>query len=193
MTPVAGSTQKAHLKPLLAPAPPQASDDAPRTTARPSAGRLSIRAPRSVSRTFETPDAHGRRAHWDVGDVEPGPDVDEHVQVSNGITTKEAEIDSGEDEIEYMPPTAIGMWCYCHTVQGPNSISVPDYEPLFDMPDVKAFGHAVISLTHSYWPKDEVDILSTIHDDELIDSRFNQPSCHDLSMLDPREYTGLIA
>lgn len=87
-----------------------------------------------------------------------------------------------------LPPQLVGDVGDRQSV-GPlsNTILVPDYAPLFDMPDMKSFGQAVISLTHSYWPKDEVDILSTIRDDELIDSRFNQPSCHDLSMLDPRE------
>ncbi|KAG8715631.1 hypothetical protein FRC11_002183 [Ceratobasidium sp. 423] len=167
MTPVAGSTKKPNLKPSFTPALPQATGDAPKATVRrPSAARLSIRAPRS--RNFETPDARGRPAHWDVGDI--GPDMDEHVQLSNDTEVKTAEVEE-EVEIEYMPPTAI----------------VPDYEPSFDMPDLKAFGQAVISLTHSYWPREDIDVLSTVRDDEIIDTRFNQPSCHDLSILDPPE------
>ncbi|CAE6416406.1 unnamed protein product [Rhizoctonia solani] len=168
MTPVAGSAKKPGLKPSFTPAPPQATDDAPKATVRrPSAARLSIRAPRSGN--FETPDARGRPAHWDIGDI--GPGMDEHVQLSNDTEVKVTQVDDEEHELEYMPPTAI----------------VPDYEPVFDMPDLKAFGQAVISLTHSYWPKDEIDVLSTIQDDEIIDTRFNQPSCHDLSVLDPPE------
>jgi lysozyme family protein len=58
---------------------------------------------------------------------------------------------------------------------------------MFDMPNMQAFGQAVISLTHSYWPRDDVDVLSTIRDDEVVDSSVNKPSFHDLSMLDPRE------
>ncbi|CAE6366422.1 unnamed protein product [Rhizoctonia solani] len=168
MTPVAGSTKKPSLKPSFTPAPPQVTDDAPKATIRrPSAARLSIRAPRSGN--FETPDARGRPAHWDVVDL--GPSMDEQVQLSNDTEAKVTEVIDEEHEIEYMPPTAIA----------------PDYEPLFDMPDLKAFGQAVISLTHSYWPKDEIDVLSTIQDDEIIDARFNQPLCHDLSILDPPE------
>ncbi|KDN49765.1 hypothetical protein RSAG8_01830, partial [Rhizoctonia solani AG-8 WAC10335] len=166
MTPVAGSTKKPGLKPSFTHVPPQATDDAPKATVRrPSAARLSIRAPRSGN--FETPDARGRPAHWDVGGM--GPGMDEHVQLSSDMEVKVAEVEDEENELEYMPPTAI----------------VPDYEPLFDMPDLRAFGQAVISLTHSYWPKDEIDVLSTIQDDEIIDACFNQPSCHDLSILDP--------
>ncbi|CAE6511203.1 unnamed protein product [Rhizoctonia solani] len=167
MTPVAGSTKKSNLKPSFTPALPQVTADAPKATVRrPSAARLSIRAPRSGN--FETPDARGRPAHWDIGDM--GPDMDEHIQLSNDTEVKTAEVEE-EDEIEYMPPTAI----------------VPDYEPLFDMPDFKAFGQAIVSLTHSYWPKEDLDVLSTIRDDGIIDARFNQPSCHDLSILDPPE------
>ncbi|CAE6510994.1 unnamed protein product [Rhizoctonia solani] len=168
MTPVAGSTKKPGLKPSFTHVPPQATDDAPKATVRrPSAARLSIRAPRSGN--FETPDARGRPAHWDVGDM--GAGMDEHVQLSSDMEVKVAEVEDEENELEYMPPTAI----------------VPDYEPLFDMPDLRAFGQAVISLTHSYWPKDEIDVLSTIQDEGIIDARFNQPSCHDLGILDPPE------
>lgn len=103
MTPVAGSAKKANLKASFTPAPPQAAEAA----VRPSAGRLSIRAPR-LSQTFETPDARGRRSHWDVGDVDPGPDMDEHVQASNEMTVEGAEVEEEEEEFEYMPPTAIG-------------------------------------------------------------------------------------
>ncbi|CAE6416849.1 unnamed protein product [Rhizoctonia solani] len=167
MTPVAGSAKKSNLKLSFTPAPPQVIDDAPKATARrPSAARLSIRAPRSGN--FQTPDARGRPAHWDVGDI--APDMDEGVQLSNDTEVKVAEVQN-EEELEYMPPTAM----------------VPDYEPLFEMPDLKLFGQAVYSLTHSYWPKDEIDVLNTIRDDEIIDARFNQPSCHDLSTLDPPE------
>ncbi|CAE6483767.1 unnamed protein product [Rhizoctonia solani] len=168
MTPVAGSAKKSNLKPSFTPAPPQATEDAPKATARrPSAARLSIRTPRAGN--FKTPDARGRPAHWDVGDV--GPGMDEHVQLSNDTEVKVVEVEDEEDELEYMPPTAV----------------VPDYQPPFDMPDLKAFGQAVISLTHSYWPKDEVDVLSTIQDEGIVDARFNQSSCHDLSILDPPE------
>lgn len=107
MTPVAGSAQKSNLKPFT-PVPPLASQDALQAAPRPSAGRLSIRAPRSVIRSFETPDACGRRAHWDDGDMEPGPDMDEHVQAPTDAIIKEAAIENDEDVIEYMPPTATG-------------------------------------------------------------------------------------
>ncbi|KAH7339747.1 hypothetical protein B0J17DRAFT_373235 [Rhizoctonia solani] len=168
MTPIAGSAKKSNLKSSFTPAPPQVTEDVPKATARrPSAARLSIRAPRAG--TFETPDARGRPAHWDVGDV--GPGMDEHVQLSNDTEVKVVEVENEENELEYLPPTAI----------------VPGYEPLFDMPDLKAFGQAVISLTQSYWPKDDVDVLSIIRDEGIIDARFDQPSCHDLSILDPPE------
>ncbi|KAG8706540.1 hypothetical protein FRC08_000994 [Ceratobasidium sp. 394] len=151
MTPVAGSAQKPAAKPLFAPAQPQATDDTSQnTTRRPSAGRLSIRAPSSVVREFKTPDARGRRAYWDVGEVDPDLDMDNNVEASNSIRVEGAEVEE-EDELEYMPPTAI----------------IPEYQPMFDMPDMQAFGQAVRSLTYSHWPKDEVDVLSTIRDDEV--------------------------
>lgn len=106
MTPVAGSAQKAKLKQLATPTP-QVSQ----TTVRPSAARLSIRAPRSsMARDFETPAPQGRRAHWDVGDVGDlgvEPDMDDHVEVGNSVRLEAVQLDEGEEEIEYMPPTAI--------------------------------------------------------------------------------------
>ncbi|CEL60774.1 hypothetical protein RSOLAG1IB_04013 [Rhizoctonia solani AG-1 IB] len=168
MTPVAGSAKKSNLKLSFTPVQPQVVEEAPKATVRrPSAARLSIRAPRSGN--FQTPDARGRLAHWDVGDI--APDMDEGAQLSNDTEVKVVDAGNEEEELEYMPPTAIA----------------PAYEPLFEMPDLKMFGQAVYSLTHSYWPKDEIDVLSAIRDDEIIDARFNQPSCHDLSALDPPE------
>lgn len=105
MTPVAGSAQKAKLKQLATPAP-----QLPQTTVRPSAARLSIRAPRSsIARDFETPAPQGRRAHWDVGDVEVGPEMDGDVEVG-GAEAEVVALDEGEEEIEYMPPTAISEY-----------------------------------------------------------------------------------
>ncbi|KAG9127961.1 hypothetical protein FRC07_006978 [Ceratobasidium sp. 392] len=171
MTPVAGSAQKPSAKPLFAPTAPQATDNTLQNTVRrPSSGRLSIRAPSSVVREFKTPDARGRRAHWDVGDMDPSLEMDNNVDISNSIKLDNVEVEE-EDELEYMPPTAI----------------IPDYQPMFDMPDMQAFGQAVRSLTYSHWPRDDVDILSTIRDDEVVDSCINDPSFHDLSMLDPPE------
>ncbi|KAF8678149.1 hypothetical protein RHS04_05306 [Rhizoctonia solani] len=168
MTPVAGSAKKSNLKLSFTPAPPQVTDDASKATVRrPSAARLSIRAPRSGN--FQTPDARGRPAHWDVGDI--GPDMDEGVQLSNDIEAKVRQVQDEEEELEYMPPTAI----------------VPEYEPLFEMPDLKVFGQTVYSLTHSYWPKDEINVLNAIRDEGIIDARFDLPSSHDLSILDPPE------
>lgn len=58
---------------------------------------------------------------------------------------------------------------------------------MFDMPNMKAFGQAVISLTHSYWPQDDVDILSAIRDEEVVDLTISRPEFHDLSSLQPSE------
>lgn len=58
---------------------------------------------------------------------------------------------------------------------------------MFDMPDMKAFGKAVIGLTYSYWPQDDVDILSTIRDEDIVDLTISQPEYHDLSSLQPCE------
>ncbi|QRW21606.1 hypothetical protein RhiXN_06595 [Rhizoctonia solani] len=138
MTPVAGSAKKSNLKLSFTPAPPQVTDDASKATVRrPSAARLSIRAPRSGN--FQTPDARGRPAHWDVGDI--GPDMDEGVQLSNDIEAKVRQVQDEEEELEYMPPTAI----------------------------------------------DEINVLNAIRDEGIIDARFDLPSSHDLSILDPPE------
>lgn len=65
---------------------------------RPSSTRKHARAPRSASKSFETPQTQGN--HWDVSDVSiEGPEM---AAVNESIE----EEDFGE--IEYMPPSAIG-------------------------------------------------------------------------------------
>ncbi|QRV94094.1 hypothetical protein RhiJN_22112 [Ceratobasidium sp. AG-Ba] len=172
MTPVAGSAQKPAAKPLFTSAAPQVTEEAPQANVRrPSAGRLSIRAPNSVLRDFKTPDPRGRRAHWDIGDMDPDMEMDGNADTSNSVKIGSNELENEENELEYMPPSAI----------------VEEYRPAFDMPDMQAFGKAVRALTYSHWPRDEIDVLSTIRDEEVVDKVINDPSFYDLSMLDPPE------
>ena len=89
-----------------------------------------------------------------------------------------------------MPPTAISEYFFFLSLAVwwiLIGVVVPAYEPMFDMPDMKAFGKAVIGLTYSYWPRDDVDVLSTIRDEEIVDLTISQPEFHDLSSLQPGE------
>lgn len=68
-----------------------------KTPLRPSSTRKHARAPRSASKSFETPQTNGN--HWDVADVsicQPEVDVEEAVD------------EPDHDEIEYMPPKPLG-------------------------------------------------------------------------------------
>jgi hypothetical protein len=68
---------------------------------RPSSTRKHIRVPRSASKSFETPKSQGN--HWDVSDISiEGPDT---------AAVNEAIEEEDNDEIEFMPPSAVGELC----------------------------------------------------------------------------------
>lgn len=70
------------------------------TLLRPSSTRKHIRVPRSASKSFETPQSQGN--HWDVSDISiECPDV-------GAAVVNESIEEEDYDEIEYMPPTAVG-------------------------------------------------------------------------------------
>lgn len=66
---------------------------------RPGSGRKSTRPRRSPALNFKTPITKGR--HWDVSDIDIVVPVEE--------AEKTEEVLEDYDELEYMPPTAIGM------------------------------------------------------------------------------------
>lgn len=72
----------------------------PGTLLRPSSTRKHIRVPRSASKSFETPQSQGN--HWDVSDISiEGPET---------ATVNESIGEEDTDEVEYMPPSAIGKF-----------------------------------------------------------------------------------
>lgn len=71
----------------------------PEATLRPSSTRKHIRAPRSASKSFETPVNQGN--HWDISDgsiVLPETQVQESTEETDDV-----------DEIEYMAPNNLGQ------------------------------------------------------------------------------------
>jgi hypothetical protein len=117
---------------------------------RPSSTRKHIRVPRSASKSFETPQSQGQ--HWDVSDISiEGAEV---AVVNESIEEEDC------DDIEYMPPSAVGELCrvdiYCISdVDVLSCLPEPQYQPMFDMPDYKTVGDIVTKLTHSYHFDDE--------------------------------------
>jgi len=106
---------------------PRLSLEEPPTVLRPSSTRKSLRVPRSSSKSFETPDARGRRPNWDVSDG----DISVEFGSAFTISDEPAIAEEDDDEIEYMAP------------------SVPEqpYDPGFEMPDYKALGAAIMMVS----------------------------------------------
>lgn len=79
--------------------------DVPATVLRPSSTRKSLRAPRASS-NFETPEARGRRPHWDVSDG----DISVEFVTSSALEGVDVIVEEKEDddEVEYMPPSDPG-------------------------------------------------------------------------------------
>lgn len=99
--------------------------------------------PRSASKSFETPQTQGN--HWDVSDTE-----------IEGLETAAVNLSIEEedyDEIEYMPPSAIGMrGPHYKSVCEPDQLSVAEipYQPMFDMPNYADVGQTLTTLARSY-------------------------------------------
>ncbi|KAH9838997.1 uncharacterized protein C8Q71DRAFT_489456 [Rhodofomes roseus] len=123
-------------------APQQALPD---TLLRPSSARKSLRAPRTSGGApqldFKTPVTQGN--HWDVSDGEIVVEAEEDVQEAVDVRGED------DDEIEYMPPTAI----------------VPAYEPPFEMPDYTQLGATIRELAHSYKYDDTDDLYHALESD----------------------------
>ena len=118
----------------------------------PSSVRKTVRGRHSSGPLFETPVATGN--HWDVieGDV-----IAPVVPKGQG---EEAQTED-YDEIEYMPPTAIGASATFHPVSLTHSYPYthvdPQYTPHFDVPDYKLAGMQLFDMMHSFKKDDTTD------------------------------------
>ncbi|TFK54544.1 hypothetical protein OE88DRAFT_1724140 [Heliocybe sulcata] len=119
---------------------------------RPSSTRKSLRLPRpsgsATSNKFRTPQTTGN--HWDVSDGEV------EVQGANEQAEKDAVEVEDDDEIEYMPPTAI----------------IPPYEPPFEMPDYKELGKALMNaaFSHPYDDRPPPELDMSVYDEKFFAS-----------------------
>ncbi|KAI0630056.1 hypothetical protein C8Q77DRAFT_1219718 [Trametes polyzona] len=123
---------------LLVPEPEQPESLSPDAAPllRPSSTRKSLRG--RLSGTFKTPVTKGD--HWNVS---PG---DMGMEIAGGTTEQAAEqaaaVNDEDDEIEYMPPTAIER----------------PYEPPFELPDYKSMGQSLFNLGHAPLLNDAPDL-----------------------------------
>lgn len=115
----------------------------------PSSVRKTVRGRHSSGPVFETPVTSGN--HWDVieGDA-----------IAPVVLEEQAEEAQTEDydEIEYMPPTAIGAsatFSLCHFITTP--IIDRPYTPHFDVPDYKLAGMQLFDMMHSFSKDDATD------------------------------------
>ena len=115
----------------------------------PSSVRKTVRGRRSSGPVFETPVTSGN--HWDV------IDGDVIAPAASEMQGEEAQTEDF-DEIEYMPPTAIGAsdtFSPCHFLSTPN-VDQP-YTPHFDVPDYKLAGMQLFDMMHSFSKDDSTD------------------------------------
>ncbi|KDQ21693.1 hypothetical protein BOTBODRAFT_26124 [Botryobasidium botryosum FD-172 SS1] len=99
----------------------------PQTVLRPSSMRKSLRFRTSAGKEFTTPEASGRRPHWDIEDISL-----EAGQTSvTGMEAVSVLPDEDDFELEYMPPT---------------SIELP-FDPPCDMPDYRTLGATLRNFT----------------------------------------------
>ncbi|KAI0820075.1 hypothetical protein BC628DRAFT_1341855 [Trametes gibbosa] len=123
---------------LLVPEPeqpePLSPDAAP--LLRPSSTRKSLRG--RLSGTFKTPMTKGD--HWNVspGDLEMELAAEPTEQAREDVAQAEVE----DDEIEYMPPTAVEL----------------PFEPPFELPDYKSMGKNLFVLGHAPLVNDALDV-----------------------------------
>ena len=151
-TPALKLSKLALLAPPEAEADPSSPDVAP--LLRPSSTRKSLRG--RLSQNFKTPLTKGN--HWDVspGDME-GLDGG----LVNGATPETVPVAMDmDDEIEYMPPTAIGEYVSFYGVSlGLSKPQELPYEPPFAMPDYKSMGRDLFELGHGGLVDDTADIF----------------------------------
>ncbi|KAM5536721.1 hypothetical protein V8D89_009651 [Ganoderma adspersum] len=115
---------------------------------RPSSARKSLRGRLSGS-NFKTPLTKGN--YWDVspGDLEGIGGVAEDAKQETEVAVDEEE----DDEIEYMPPTAVEL----------------PYEPPFEMPDYKGMGRALFALGHGGLVDDAADVYYAMDIEQQVD------------------------
>ncbi|KAM5536717.1 hypothetical protein V8D89_009644 [Ganoderma adspersum] len=118
---------------------------------RPSSARKSLRGRLSGS-NFKTPLTKGN--YWDVspGDLEGIGGVAEDAKEETEVAVDEEEED---DEIEYMPPTAVEL----------------PYEPPFEMPDYKGMGRALFALGHGGLVDDAADVYYAMDIEQQVDMK----------------------
>ncbi|KAI0355791.1 hypothetical protein OH77DRAFT_1424747 [Trametes cingulata] len=127
---------------LLVPEPEQpellSPDVAP--LLRPSSTRKSLRG--RLSGTFKTPVTKGD--HWNVSPGDMGMGVGMELAGGPAVqaTEESVPVEDEDDEIEYMPPTAIER----------------PYEPPFDLPDYSSIGKTVFALGHAPLLDDTLDV-----------------------------------
>ncbi|KAM5536727.1 hypothetical protein V8D89_009654 [Ganoderma adspersum] len=117
---------------------------------RPSSARKSLRGRLSGS-NFKTPLTKGN--YWDVspGDLEGIGGVAEDAKQETEVAVDEEE----DDEIEYMPPTAVEL----------------RYEPPFEMPDYKGMGRALFALGHGGLVDDAADVYYAMDIEQQVDMK----------------------
>ncbi|EIW63655.1 uncharacterized protein TRAVEDRAFT_142622 [Trametes versicolor FP-101664 SS1] len=150
---VAGGSKTPGLKlsklALLVPEPEvgESPDAAP--LLRPSSTRKSLRG--RLSGTFKTPITKGD--HWNVspGDMQLEPAGGAEVEAREHA----AEISDADDEMEYMPPSAIER----------------AYEPLFELPDYTNMGGALFRLGHAPLTDDALDVYYAADIEQQVDVR----------------------
>ncbi|KAI0328352.1 hypothetical protein GY45DRAFT_1355205 [Cubamyces sp. BRFM 1775] len=132
---------------LLVPEPEQpellSPDVAP--LLRPSSTRKSLRG--RLSGTFKTPMTKG-----DYWNVSPG---DMEMEMAGGTAEQVMAVDDEDDEIEYMPPTAIER----------------PYEPPFELPDYKSMGSTLFNLGHTPLLDDTLDMYYSKDIEEQVNVR----------------------
>ncbi|KAH9859150.1 hypothetical protein C2E23DRAFT_801641 [Lenzites betulinus] len=142
---------------LLVPEPEQpellSPDAAP--LLRPSSTRKSLRS--RLSGTFKTPMTRGD--HWNVspGDMEMELAAGPTDQVREDV----AQTDPEDDEIEYMPPTAIE----------------PPFEPPFELPDYKNMGRQLFTLGHAPLVDDALDMYYSAPIEQQLDIHEISSAC----------------
>ena len=145
---------------------------------RPSSARKSLRG-RLSGANFKTPLTKGN--YWDVspGDLEGigGVAEDAKQETDAQVAVDEEEED---DEIEYMPPTAVGERSDRHSFRSCDGtltkiriLGGPElpYEPPFELPDYKAMGQALFALGHGGLVDDTADVYYAMDIEQQVDMK----------------------
>ncbi|PIL29678.1 hypothetical protein GSI_08116 [Ganoderma sinense ZZ0214-1] len=141
---------------------------------RPSSARKSLRG-RLSGASFKTPLTKGN--YWDVspGDVDGIGGVAEDAKQETDMEVAVEVVDDEDDEIEYMPPTAIEL----------------PYEPAFAIPDYKAMGQALFALGHGGLVDDAADVYYAMDIEQQVDMKQLCADAGFTSASDLRDASGL--